>query len=175
MLLSGFQQFSTKTTKYSFFIKNLQSKLKNLENILDCMMTIVVSNKPESLGSSAAEFRNLAVWEGGYNLCLEICKIADSLEDRDNEVVQQLKSNAVLIPLHLSKSASYRLGRQYIRNLRNAFISTKQTMTLLLLCHDLNYIQSDRFLDLNSKLTTFSSKLWKYIKYSERKLRSRQK
>jgi four helix bundle protein len=137
------------------------------------MMTIMVDKRPESLGSSAAEFRNLAVWDGGYNICLDICKTADDLADRNNEVVQQLKSAAVLIPLHLSKSASYRLGRQYIRNLRNAFISTKQTMTLLLLCHDLNYLPSDRFLDLNSKMTTFSSKLWKYIKYSERKLRQR--
>jgi four helix bundle protein len=140
------------------------------------MMTIMVNNKPESLSSSgAAEFRNMAVWEGGYNLCLDICKAADSTPEKGNEVVQQLKSAAVLIPINLSKSASFKLGRQYIRNLRNAFIATKQTTTLLLLCNDLGYLPSDKFLDLNSKLTTFSSKLWKYIKYSERKLKQRQK
>ncbi|MBU2560669.1 MAG: four helix bundle protein [Nanoarchaeota archaeon] len=139
------------------------------------MMSVVVSKKMEVSGSGASAFRNMAVWEGGYNVCIEVCRTADQCSEKNNAQVQQLKSAATLIPLNLSKSASYKIGRQYIRHLRGAFVSTKQLETLLLICHDLNYIQTERFLDLNSKLNIFSSKLWKYIKYSERKLRNRTK
>jgi len=124
--------------------------------------------------SCASSFCNMAVWEGGYNVCIDVCRIADHL-DKENNIVQQLRSTATLIPLHLSTSASFRLGRQYIKHLRTAFISSKQLETVLMLCHDLNYIPTEKFLELNSKLNIFSSKLWKYIKYSERKLKQRHK
>ena len=141
------------------------------------MMTIMLDKKPgqESIGSTASAFRNMAVWEGGYNMCLEICRIADGFSDQNNAVTQQLRSAATLVPLNLSRSASYRLGRQYIRHLRSAFVASKQLSTVLMLCHDLNYMNTDQFLDLNSKVNIFSSKLWKYIKYSERKLKQRSK
>ncbi|MBW2971868.1 four helix bundle protein [Candidatus Woesearchaeota archaeon] len=127
----------------------------------------------EVSGKNASAFRNMAVWEGGYNVCIDVCRTADQCSESNNVLVQQLKSVATQIPLNLSKSASYKLGKQYVRHLRGAFVSSKQLETLLLICHDLNYIHTEKFLDLNSKLNMFSTKLWKYIKYSERKLKSR--
>jgi four helix bundle protein len=137
-------------------------------------MNTISLSKMEVSKSCASSFCNMAVWESGYNVCVDVCRMADSL-DKDNNVVQQLRSTASQIPLHLSTSASFRLGRQYIRHLRTAFVSSKQLETILMLCHDLNYIPTEKFLETNSKLNVFSSKLWKYIKYSERKLKQRQK
>lgn len=138
------------------------------------MEPISVNTKMEIPKSCASNFCNMAVWEGGYNVCVDFCRTADQL-DKENHVVQQMKSTATQIPLQLSTSASFKLGRQYLKHLRSAFVTSKQLETVLMLCHDLNYIPTEKFLDLNSKLNIFSSKLWKYIKYSERKLRQRNK
>jgi four helix bundle protein len=135
------------------------------------METITLSPKMSLSGIS--EFSKMAVWEGGYNLCLEICRVADDAEDKNDVMVQRLKSTAASIPLDLSKSGSYRLGKQYVRFLRSAFVSTKQLATLLMICHDLRYIQTEKFLDLNSKINIYSSKLLKYIKFCEKKRRER--
>jgi len=135
------------------------------------MMTVVVNKNMEVSGNSAASFRNMAVWEGGYNLCLDFCRAVDNSENKSNGLMQQLKTVAAQVPLNLAKSASYKPGKQYVRHLRNTFVSTKELGTLLLICHDLNYMNTEKFLDLNTKVNTFSSKLWKYIKYNERKAR----
>ncbi len=139
------------------------------------MMSVVLNDKMKVSGPTAARFRNMAVWEGGYNISLDICRAVDQNENRNDEILRQLKAAATQIPLSLSKGASYKPGKQYLRHLRNTFVSTKQLETLLLLAHDLNHINTERFLDLNSKLNEFSSKLWKYIKYTERKARKRTK
>jgi hypothetical protein len=76
-----------------------------------------------------------------------------------------------LVILEISKAAAYRPGRKYLNSLRSAFVSARQLTTLLMLCHDLNYVNTDKYLDLNSKINMFSSKLWKFMKYTERKLR----
>jgi four helix bundle protein len=138
------------------------------------MLSVTINNKMEVSNSGAANFRNMAVWEAGYNVCLDICRTADQIGDKDNNVIQQLRAAASSIPLELSKSASYRPGRRYIKSLKNAFIATKQSATLLMLCHDLNYLTTEKYLDLNSKVNIFSSKLWKFIKYTERKVRQRE-
>lgn len=122
--------------------------------------------------SGASAFQKLAVWEGGYNVSLDICRESDSY-DQSNVITHQLKSAATGTILHLSKAASLKLGRQYVRSLRDAYISTKQMATLLLLCHDLSYTNTESFLALNRKLNEFSGKLFKYTRYCQKKLRKR--
>jgi four helix bundle protein len=132
-----------------------------------------VTDSGVSSMSTVSTFCNMAVWESGYTVCLEICRAADHFSEKDGTLTQQLKMTATEIPKSLSKSASYKVGKKYIRHLREAFVSSKQLATLLMLCHDLNYMPTDKFLDLNSKVNIFSSKLWKYIKYSEKKMRKK--
>jgi four helix bundle protein len=138
------------------------------------MLSVTINNKMEVSNSGARNFQNMAVWEAGYNVCLEICRAADNLPDKENAVVQQLRGAASTIPLELSKSASFKPGRRYLMFLKNSFVSTKQLGTLLMLCHDLNYLPTEKFMDLNGKVNVFSSKLWKFIKYTERRIRQRE-
>ena len=138
-------------------------------------MSVVVNNKMEVSGANASAFRNMAVWEGGYNVCLDICRAVDQSEHKDDPILHQLKSGAMQIPMNLARAASFKVGKQYSRHLRQAFISTKQLETVILLSHDLNYISTEQFLDINSKLNSYSSKLWKYIKYTERKVKAKAK
>lgn len=137
------------------------------------MMSLVVNKKMEVNGRNVSAFRNMAVWEGGYNVCLDICRSIDKSEHKNDPIMQQLKSGATQIPINLARAASFKIGKQYMRHLRGAFVSAKQLETLILLAHDLNYLPTERFLDLNSKLNQYGSKLWKYIKYTDRKIRSR--
>ncbi len=136
--------------------------------------TMIAISKQKILqrNQGVSAFRKLAVWEGGYNVCLDVCREADRF-DQNNVITQQLKTAGTSTILHLSKSASFRVGRQYVRSLKDAYISVKQMTTLLLLCHDLGYIDTDSFLRLNSKLTEFGAKLYKYANYCQKKVRVR--
>ena len=133
------------------------------------MMAVSTHKKPVS-SSGASAFQKLAVWEGGYNVCLDVCREADRF-DQANVITRQLKEAATATILHLSKTASFRLGRQYVRSLKDAYVTTKHMTTLLLLCHDLGYTNTDRFLELNSKLNEFAGKLYKYTRYCQKKLK----
>ncbi|MBW2965102.1 four helix bundle protein [Candidatus Woesearchaeota archaeon] len=136
-------------------------------------MDAISTHKRNSLNSSGASaFQKLAVWEGGYNVSLDVCRESDRY-DQSNVITHQLKSAATSTILHLSKAASLKLGRSYVRALKDAYISTKQMATLLLLCHDLGYTSTDSFLTLNRKLNEFSAKLFKYTRFCQKKLRKR--
>jgi four helix bundle protein len=134
-------------------------------------MQAISKNKRRS-SSGATALQNLAVWEGGYNSCLEVCREADRF-DQANVITQQLKTTATTTILHLSRTASYRLGKQYIRSLKDSYVSTKQMTTLLLLCHDLGYTSTEKFLELNSRLNEFAAKLLKYTRYCQKKRRKK--
>jgi four helix bundle protein len=136
------------------------------------MMSVVI-NKKMQVSSGASAVRNMAVWEGGYNICVEVCRAADKSGDQSNAVIQQLKNAATAIPMNLAKGASFRLGRQYIRSLKSSYVSAKQAATLLLLCHDLGYVETEEFLDLNSKLNEFATKLKKFIRFSQKRYRQK--
>ncbi|MFC1741132.1 four helix bundle protein [Nanoarchaeota archaeon] len=136
------------------------------------MRSVTITKQLEVSSSGASAFRNMAVWEGGYNLCLDICRESDNF-DQNNVITQELKSAAIELPINLSKAASFKLCKQYLRHLKRAYVSTKQLTTLLLLCNDLNYIPSERFLDLNSKLNRYSEKLMKFIRFNQRKLKKK--
>ena len=139
------------------------------------MMSAIVDTNMQVSAPSASTFRNMAVWEAGYNVCLDICRAADQFTAQDNTITQQLRGIATQVPLNLSRSASYKPGKKYLRFLKASFVSTKQLSTLLMLSHDLNYMNTEKFLELNSKVNIFSSKLWKYIHFIERKVKQRSK
>ncbi|NQU78563.1 four helix bundle protein [Candidatus Woesearchaeota archaeon] len=138
------------------------------------MDSVLLSKKEDISRSAIAKFRSIAVWEIGYNLCLSLCRAADASQ-KYNPIIDALRMGAAEIPVNLSKSASFRKGRKHLMYLRAAFISTKKLSTLLMLCHDLGYIPSDQFIHLNSKVNDFSTKLFKYIKYTSRKIKAKKK
>jgi hypothetical protein len=45
------------------------------------MMTVTITKNPNSGADS--NFGNMAVWEAGYNICLEVCRAADESGDRE--------------------------------------------------------------------------------------------
>jgi four helix bundle protein len=139
------------------------------------MISVVVGKKMELSPSGASAFRNMAVWECAYNLCLDVCRVADGFEDQNNSLTQKLREVATSIPLDLSAGGSFRMGRNYITALKKSFVASKQLSTLVFLCHDLGYIPTEKFMDLNSKITIFSTKLFKYLRFCEKKLREKQK
>ena len=133
------------------------------------MMPTTLNSTLQASALSAAAFRNMAVFEGGYNVCINICKAADQFQSNNDMIVRELQHFAMQVPLNLSRSASYKQGKNYLRFLKCAFLSTKQLSTLLMLCHDMNYISADKFLTLNNNVSQFSSKLLRYIRFVEAK------
>ncbi|MBW2967372.1 four helix bundle protein [Candidatus Woesearchaeota archaeon] len=111
----------------------------------------------------------MAVRECGYQLCLDMCRAADTHISKDNEIANRLRATAISLPNSLAKGVSRRPDRKRIRNLKQAYVASRQLSTLLMLCHDLNYIPTEEFLKMNSMVNIFSAKLNRFIRFSIRK------
>lgn len=124
------------------------------------------------MAKAAESFRNMAVRECGYNLCLDMCRAADTMKEDQFSV--KIKATALSIPMNLSKGTG-RVNRHRLRYLRAAYGASRQLSTLLMLSHDLNYLPTEEYLDLNSKANIFAAKLHKFIRYSSKKLKLKSK
>ena len=139
------------------------------------MVGVIVNTKSEVLRLSSSRFKRLPLWVGCYELTIDICKLAEEHEHKDNEVLRQLSRAAVAIPGSLAKCSSYRIGRNYVRNLREACVNTRELALLLLVGYELDYISSEKFADFNSRLGKFSKSLFRYTKRCENKVRRRKR
>lgn len=135
------------------------------------MVGVLINPKTEVLRLSSTRFRRLPLWVSCYELSIEICRITENHENQESEVLKQLARTALNIPTGFARSASFRLGRNYIRSLRRTFVDTRELAMMLLLCYELEYVSSEKFADLNSKLTIFAKKLGRHIRKTQRRYR----
>ena len=128
---------------------------------------IVVNPKTEVLRLSSTKFRRLPIWASSYDLTIDICRLA---EGRECEEMRELARTAIQIPKAISKSASFSMGRNHIRHMRNTFMLTRQLGVMLLLCYQLDKISSEKYIELNSKTNILSKKMFRYIRSCQRKM-----
>lgn len=140
------------------------------------MVGVIVNPKSEVLRLSSTRFRRLPLWASCYDITVQICELAEKHPDRETEIMRELVRSALKVPSTLAKCSGYKLGRNYVSNLRQSCIATRELALLILVCYELDHIKAETFTDLNSKLGMFSKKLFRYTKNSQRKLnRNRRK
>lgn len=135
-------------------------------------MYLKMDTELKKLGVPAvvAGFQNMAVWECGYTVCVDVCKAADKFLDKTDPLHFKIKNLSIAIPMTLSRCQKAKPTKAQIRALNSVMITTNQLNTLLMLSRDLEHIPFDEFLELNNKIKIFSAKLGKLIKFRKQKL-----
>src|SRR5690606_7599688 len=107
------------------------------------------------------DFRNLKVWEKSHDLVLEIYKIKFPQEELYG-LSSQIRRAATSIPTNIAEGCGRGSDVDFKRFLQIAFGSASEVEYLLILCHDLEYIDQEAYFTLRVKLNA-SKKCWRLL------------
>jgi hypothetical protein len=110
------------------------------------------------------------LWDAGYELSLNIFRISDQIDDKGS-IAEHLRTNALTILFELSK-VSPKASKTGIKRMRQSLIAAQRLAMLMMFVHDLNYVDTERYLKVNTDINMFSTKLKRVIRYKERKIKN---
>jgi len=97
-------------------------------------------------------FENLEVWEETHKLVLEIYKVTKKFPDDERfRLTNQLCRSAASVPANIAEGTGKKTLKEYIQYLCNARGSLEETRYHLRLAKDLDYIDEEKFKNLNEK------------------------
>ncbi len=99
------------------------------------------------------DFRNLEIWRLGYNLVLDVYPLLGSFPDgEERNLVDRLRRVVTDLPILLLGAGSQ---SKRSSSLRRALRSAKELELLLMLAHDLGYVERDIYDFAMKKLREF--------------------
>jgi four helix bundle protein len=115
------------------------------------------------------DFRSIKVWEKSHHLTLEIYRVTRSFPaDEVYHLTSQLRRAAASIPTNIAEGAGSNSDAGFARYLQIAMGSASELEYLLLLSHDLAYLDptsypslSEQAVEIKKMLTAFLSTLRK--------------
>ena len=94
------------------------------------------------------DFKKLNVWQKGHLLTLDIYKITDELPKSElYGLTSQIRRAVSSIPTNIAEGCGRGSDKDFARFLQIAMGSASETEYLLILIHDLNFIELDDFND----------------------------
>lgn len=109
------------------------------------------------------DFRNLKVWEKSHDLVLEIYKIKFPQEELYG-LSSQIRRAASSIPTNIAEGCGRGSDVDFKRFLQIAFASASEVEYLLILCHDLGYIDQVAYFTFTSQIKLIKKMLATFIK-----------
>ena len=120
------------------------------------MNNTFIFNKPAPIHNRRYNYQNLIVWKLAYNLVLDFYEIINALPDYESKnIADQMRRALTSMPLNIAEGGSSRYKRVFYNHLNYAYSSAKELEVLLMLCHDLKYIDGEHFNKLFDKLEKF--------------------
>lgn len=99
-----------------------------------------------------SKFKQIKVWEKAHQLTLEIYRITISFPQHEiYGITSQIRRASSSIPANIVEGYSRGSTKQYINFLNIANGSLSETTYFLILAHDLNYIDSDKYKELEQQ------------------------
>ncbi|HII71444.1 TPA: hypothetical protein HA265_01690 [Candidatus Woesearchaeota archaeon] len=117
-----------------------------------------------------AGLAKLSVWEAGYKICLDVYRLADSFKDEIAK--EQVKKVTIPVLFDVSHKGGAKLSKGHLKRLKQMHLSMQRLSTMMMFVHDLEYLDTKKYLELNSNMNYLQAKLKKIIKYQERKLKN---
>lgn len=111
------------------------------------------------------------VWEDGYRVCLDSFKLADKLDDKKRGLVADKLRNVAMAVLFDLARVPQKASRANIVRLKQVYMASQKLSTLIMFINDLNYLQTNEYLEFSGAVNVFSSKIKKVIRYNERKMK----
>lgn len=117
----------------------------------------------------ARNYKNLEVWQIGYQLTLKLYKLTEKFpeHERDN-LISQIRRASTSIPLNIAEGSSRFTKNAYLQFLQYAYGSLKELQVLAELSKDLDYITQEDYLMIDEEIDKLSRKLFLFIKKVER-------
>ncbi|RKU33665.1 hypothetical protein C6496_21370 [Candidatus Poribacteria bacterium] len=101
------------------------------------------------------DFRNLQVWKKSHNLTLDVYKSTSQFPRTEiYGLTSQIRRACSSIPTNIAEGCGRKSPADFARFLQIALGSASETEYLILLTHDLKYLNSDQYAEL------IDTKLW---------------
>ena len=98
-------------------------------------------------------FKNLKVWQSGVDLVVDIYKSIENFpKDEVYGLTGQIKRSAISIPSNIAEGAGRNSDKDFNRFLDVALGSSFELETQLTIANKLNFLNDERFSQLDSKL-----------------------
>lgn len=108
------------------------------------------------------DFKKYDIWQLSHLLTLEIYKITSLFPKEEiYGLISQIRRAVSSIPTNISEGCGRNSDKEFNQFLNIALGSANETEYLLILSKDLNYISEEQFSDLDSKINTIKSKIYK--------------
>lgn len=108
------------------------------------------------------DFKKYDIWQLSHLLTLEIYKITTVFPKEEiYGLTSQIRRATSSIPTNISEGCGRNSDKEFNQFLNIALGSANETEYLLILSKDLNYVSEEQFSDLNSKMNTIKSKIYK--------------
>lgn len=99
------------------------------------------------------DFRSLKVWEKAHELTLKIYKTAESFPKQEMYgITSQIQRAAVSVPTNIAEGCGKDSDPELKRYCLIAMGSSSELEYLLLLTHDLGYLQEEKYQELQTQL-----------------------
>jgi four helix bundle protein len=106
------------------------------------------------MNSSIKSYKDLIVWQKGYELVKQIYKVSSKLPQAEVFALQsQMRRAAVSIVSNIAEGSSRKTRKDYCQFLHLAYGSTSELETQLFLCKDLYNIEVEKCLALLTEVS----------------------
>ncbi len=124
----------------------------------------------------ARKFENLKIYNLSYSFVLEVYKLLNILPDFElRNIFSQLQRASTSIVLNIVEGASNKSNKVFLNHLQYSYGSCKEVKVLIMLAHDLNYVEDsfcNNLLDsldyLTGSIYRFMSSVQKEINYGKK-------
>jgi len=111
------------------------------------------------------DFRQLAVWEKGHHLALEIYKATTEFPKEElYGLTSQIRRATVSIPTNIAEGCGRNTDADFARFLQIAMGSASETEYEIILAHDLNFLTNENYEKLHSHIEEIKRMLASLIK-----------
>ena len=108
------------------------------------------------------DFKKYDIWQLSHELTLEVYKITSIFPKEELfGITSQLRRATSSIPTNISEGCGRNSDREFNQFLNIALGSALETEYLLILSKDLNYLNQEKFQDLELKINNIKSKIYK--------------
>ncbi len=98
-------------------------------------------------------FKKLKIWQEGMKLVRENYKLTKTYPDFERfNLISQMNRCAVSIPSNISEGSSKSTNRHFIKSLENSLGSAFERETQLIVSHNENYLDKEKFEELENKI-----------------------
>ena len=109
-------------------------------------------------------FKKLKVWEEGIGLVRESYKLTRTFPDFERfNLISQMNRCAVSIPSNISEGSSKSTDRHFKKYLENSLGSAFEWETQLIVSHNEEYLDREKFEELENKILQIQKMLGKFI------------